>query len=322
MSFGAVLFPTNKPPRTLRNFSFLISNHHLFLYAGHANKGLTVNERKRSPTSSTGLSANARASPPYIYRRAQTLANAFTWPERKRPGHHSPTLIDERKRASNHLLHASSHSIPILSWFPALRAPNNLTRTAALPLQRMLPLTIHYAYTASLRPKPPDPSCAKPHTTPLFIPSPSHITRLHLRKRQPSQTLKFMPAATRQTKKQDNPLPKAPARLSNRYVTSHLLVQTAPTPPPSNLQRTLPPKADAYKAHHAPDHEQLANTLAVRNVTVVVLDIKPIVTENYNIAYYQCDVSKWEEVEAASKKVIEEIGQPTMLVNNAGVVQG
>ncbi|KIJ69970.1 hypothetical protein HYDPIDRAFT_142761 [Hydnomerulius pinastri MD-312] len=68
--------------------------------------------------------------------------------------------------------------------------------------------------------------------------------------------------------------------------------------------------------------ELLANTLAVRNVNVVVLDIKPIETQNSNIAYYKCDVSKWEEVEAVSKKIIEEIGHPTMLVNNAGVVQG
>jgi len=68
--------------------------------------------------------------------------------------------------------------------------------------------------------------------------------------------------------------------------------------------------------------ELLANTLAVRNVCVVVLDVNPIITENYNITYYKCDVSKWEEVEAVSKTVIEEIGQPTMLVNNAGVVQG
>ncbi|KAJ6490334.1 retinal short-chain dehydrogenase/reductase [Mycena vitilis] len=68
--------------------------------------------------------------------------------------------------------------------------------------------------------------------------------------------------------------------------------------------------------------ELLANTLAVKSVTVVVLDVKPIQTQNYNIAYYKCDVSKWEEVEAVSKKVIEEIGQPTVLVNNAGVAQG
>jgi NAD(P)-dependent dehydrogenase (short-subunit alcohol dehydrogenase family) len=68
--------------------------------------------------------------------------------------------------------------------------------------------------------------------------------------------------------------------------------------------------------------ELLANTLAVRNVAVVVLDVKPIVTENYNITYYKCDVTKLEEVEAVAKKVIEEIGHPTVLVNNAGVVQG
>ncbi|KAF9238743.1 retinal short-chain dehydrogenase reductase [Melanogaster broomeanus] len=77
--------------------------------------------------------------------------------------------------------------------------------------------------------------------------------------------------------------------------------------------------------------ELLANTLAVRNVNVVVLDIKPIQTENHNIVYYKCDVSNWEEVQAVSKRVIEGgeyfllsccIGHPTMLVNNAGVVQG
>jgi NAD(P)-dependent dehydrogenase (short-subunit alcohol dehydrogenase family) len=68
--------------------------------------------------------------------------------------------------------------------------------------------------------------------------------------------------------------------------------------------------------------ELLANTLAVRNVTVVVLDVNPIITENYNIAYYKCDVSKWEEVKAVSTKIIEELGHPTVLVNNAGVAQG
>ncbi|VDC06189.1 unnamed protein product [Peniophora sp. CBMAI 1063] len=68
--------------------------------------------------------------------------------------------------------------------------------------------------------------------------------------------------------------------------------------------------------------ELIANTLAVRNVTVVVLDVKPIVTENYNITFYPCDVSKWEDVEAVQKKIVEELGHPTILINNAGVVQG
>jgi NAD(P)-dependent dehydrogenase (short-subunit alcohol dehydrogenase family) len=70
--------------------------------------------------------------------------------------------------------------------------------------------------------------------------------------------------------------------------------------------------------------ELLANTLAVRNVTVVVLDVKPIATENCesheiieseideqtstdNIAYYECDVSDWEQVKTVAKVVIEEV---------------
>jgi len=68
--------------------------------------------------------------------------------------------------------------------------------------------------------------------------------------------------------------------------------------------------------------ELLANTLAVRNVTVIVLDVNPIITENDNVVYYKCDVSKWEEVEMVSQKIITEIGEPTILINNAGVVQG
>lgn len=68
--------------------------------------------------------------------------------------------------------------------------------------------------------------------------------------------------------------------------------------------------------------ELLANTLAVKSVTVVVLDVKPVRADNYNINFYQCDVSKWEEVDAVSKKIIEEIGHPTILINNAGVAQG
>lgn len=68
--------------------------------------------------------------------------------------------------------------------------------------------------------------------------------------------------------------------------------------------------------------ELLANTLAFRNVTVVVLDIKPLVSDNNGITFYKCDVSNWDEVKATAKKVIEEVGHPTILVNNAGVVQG
>ena len=59
-----------------------------------------------------------------------------------------------------------------------------------------------------------------------------------------------------------------------------------------------------------------------------------------NIYYYKCDVSDWEQVQAAAKKLKEEVsacdhssratfdfffqqlGDPTVIINNAGVVQG
>ncbi|KAF8307962.1 retinal short-chain dehydrogenase/reductase [Clavulina sp. PMI_390] len=68
--------------------------------------------------------------------------------------------------------------------------------------------------------------------------------------------------------------------------------------------------------------ELLANTLAVRNVTVIVLDIKTPFFDNDNINFYKCDVSNWEEVEAVAKQIVDEIGHPTVIINNAGVVQG
>lgn len=69
----------------------------------------------------------------------------------------------------------------------------------------------------------------------------------------------------------------------------------------------------------------LANTLAVRNVTVVVLDVEPIITENgksaifstkracqlisvlVNIMFYTCDVSDWNQVKDVARKVVEEV---------------
>ncbi|KAG8860123.1 hypothetical protein FRB96_004146 [Tulasnella sp. 330] len=66
----------------------------------------------------------------------------------------------------------------------------------------------------------------------------------------------------------------------------------------------------------------LANTLAMRGVSVAVLDLKPFETENSNITSYKCDVSNWADVESVSAQIVEDLGHPTILVNNAGVVQG
>jgi NAD(P)-dependent dehydrogenase (short-subunit alcohol dehydrogenase family) len=41
-----------------------------------------------------------------------------------------------------------------------------------------------------------------------------------------------------------------------------------------------------------------------------------------NVYSYVCDVSKWSEVQAIHKKIVEEVGDPTIIINNAGVAQG
>ncbi|KAI9632328.1 uncharacterized protein MKK02DRAFT_40631 [Dioszegia hungarica] len=68
----------------------------------------------------------------------------------------------------------------------------------------------------------------------------------------------------------------------------------------------------------------LVETLALRNVTVVILDLalpkEPI--ENDNVYSYICDVSDYKQVQACAEKIRSEVGDPTILVNNAGTVRG
>jgi len=68
----------------------------------------------------------------------------------------------------------------------------------------------------------------------------------------------------------------------------------------------------------------LATTLAARNVRVAVLDVNPSPAANDGppIVHYRCDVSDWQEVEAAAETIRAEVGSPTIIINNAGVVQG
>lgn len=66
----------------------------------------------------------------------------------------------------------------------------------------------------------------------------------------------------------------------------------------------------------------LAETLAMRQCTVAVLDVKPTKSEHDNINFYECDVSDWTQVSTVAKQIKKELGAPTVIVNNAGVVQG
>ncbi|KAG0146863.1 hypothetical protein CROQUDRAFT_700925 [Cronartium quercuum f. sp. fusiforme G11] len=68
----------------------------------------------------------------------------------------------------------------------------------------------------------------------------------------------------------------------------------------------------------------IAETLAVKHVTVVVLDIKPFATdsESEDVHFYECDVSKPEVVETVADRVRAEVGHPTIIINNAGLIVG
>ncbi|KAH8927453.1 retinal short-chain dehydrogenase/reductase [Atractiella rhizophila] len=68
----------------------------------------------------------------------------------------------------------------------------------------------------------------------------------------------------------------------------------------------------------------IAETLAVRHVVVVVLDVEePDYIDNYDDVYFfKCDIGKKEEVDRVAEEIRKELGDPTILINNAGVVQG
>ncbi|KAL1801592.1 hypothetical protein ACET3X_001934 [Alternaria dauci] len=68
----------------------------------------------------------------------------------------------------------------------------------------------------------------------------------------------------------------------------------------------------------------LAETYGMRNANIAVLDTKEVdedEAENKGVVYYKCDVSDAKQVEAAAAKIVEDLGAPTILINNAGIVQ-
>ncbi|KAF9434836.1 hypothetical protein BGZ76_007346 [Entomortierella beljakovae] len=65
----------------------------------------------------------------------------------------------------------------------------------------------------------------------------------------------------------------------------------------------------------------LAESLAIRHITVVVLDVLPLKTA-LDIDSYICDVSNPEDIARVAKEIREDVGEPTILVNNAGIVIG
>lgn len=77
----------------------------------------------------------------------------------------------------------------------------------------------------------------------------------------------------------------------------------------------------------------LAEIFALRGVGVAVLDVEVMPTgaegegladgeEKEGVRYYCCDVGDYEQVEKTWGRIVEDVGTPTVLINNAAVVNG
>ncbi|OCK77745.1 NAD(P)-binding protein [Lepidopterella palustris CBS 459.81] len=69
----------------------------------------------------------------------------------------------------------------------------------------------------------------------------------------------------------------------------------------------------------------IAEVYGMRGANVAVIDVKKFgedEAEEKGIAYYQCDVGDRKQVEEVGKRIVEDLGPPTILINNAGIVHG
>jgi len=68
---------------------------------------------------------------------------------------------------------------------------------------------------------------------------------------------------------------------------------------------------------------QVVQLLAERGIRVVVLDIQPLTyAAGPNVHYFKCDITSPKTIAAVAKDIRAKVGDPTVLINNAGVVQG
>ncbi|KAI9755992.1 MAG: hypothetical protein M4579_004037 [Chaenotheca gracillima] len=68
----------------------------------------------------------------------------------------------------------------------------------------------------------------------------------------------------------------------------------------------------------------VAEVYGMRGASVAVLDVQDMDTEGdvRGVDFYRCDVGDRAQVEKAASEIEEDLGTPTILINNAGVVNG
>lgn len=63
--------------------------------------------------------------------------------------------------------------------------------------------------------------------------------------------------------------------------------------------------------------------LAERGIKVVVLDVIPMTFDTpKNVYYYKCDITSPSTISSVAAEIRKDVGEPTILINNAGVARG
>ncbi|KAK3906803.1 hypothetical protein C8A05DRAFT_29350 [Staphylotrichum tortipilum] len=68
---------------------------------------------------------------------------------------------------------------------------------------------------------------------------------------------------------------------------------------------------------------EIVKLLAERGIKVAVLDIQPLTyPAGPTVHYFQCDITSPKTLATVARSIRQTLGEPTVLINNAGVVQG
>ncbi|KAM0748780.1 NAD(P)-binding protein [Meredithblackwellia eburnea MCA 4105] len=68
--------------------------------------------------------------------------------------------------------------------------------------------------------------------------------------------------------------------------------------------------------------KEVVQILAKRTSKIANLDMAPPTYSSKNVKYYKCDVTDPENIAQVAKQIREELGQPTIIINNAGIARG
>ncbi|EON67512.1 hypothetical protein W97_06880 [Coniosporium apollinis CBS 100218] len=66
----------------------------------------------------------------------------------------------------------------------------------------------------------------------------------------------------------------------------------------------------------------IAEVYGLRGASVAVLDVKEPEGEVNGVEFYKCDVGDRAQVERAARQIERDLGTPTILINNAGIMHG